>query len=85
MKSTYSEMKKRSVEWIGEIPEQWETKYLFQIVSQVKCKNINGQETNLLSLSYGKIKRKNIETTEGLLPASFEGTISLNPVILFYV
>ena len=72
-------MKKRSVEWIGEIPEQWETKYLFQIVSQVKCKNINGQETNLLSLSYGKIKRKNIETTEGLLPASFEGYNIVEP------
>lgn len=79
MKSTYSEMKKRSVEWIGEIPEQWETKYLFQIVSQVKCKNINGQETNLLSLSYGKIKRKNIETTEGLLPASFKGYNIVEP------
>ena len=72
-------MKKRSVEWIGEIPEQWETKYLFQIASQVKCKNINGQETNLLSLSYGKIKRKNIETTEGLLPASFEGYNIVEP------
>lgn len=72
-------MKKRSVKWIGEIPEQWETKYLFQIVSQVKCKNINGQETNLLSLSYGKIKRKNIETTEGLLPASFEGYNIVEP------
>lgn len=72
-------MKKSSVEWIGEIPEQWETKYLFQIVSQVKCKNINGQETNLLSLSYGKIKRKNIETTEGLLPASFEGYNIVEP------
>ena len=79
MKSTYREMKKRSVKWIGEIPEQWETKYLFQIVSQVKCKNINGQETNLLSLSYGKIKRKNIETTEGLLPASFEGYNIVEP------
>lgn len=79
MKSTYREMKKSSVEWIGEIPEQWETKYLFQIVSQVKCKNINGQETNLLSLSYGKIKRKNIETTEGLLPASFEGYNIVEP------
>ena len=72
-------MKKRSVKWIGEIPEQWETKYLFQIVSQVKCKNINGQETNLFSLSYGKIKRRNIETTEGLLPASFEGYNIVEP------
>ena len=31
------------------------------------------QENNLLSLSYGTIKRRNIDATEGLLPASFEG------------
>lgn len=31
------------------------------------------QEQNLLSLSYGKIKRKDINTTDGLLPTSFDG------------
>jgi type I restriction enzyme S subunit len=30
------------------------------------------QEENLLSLSYGRIVRKDIDTTEGLLPESFE-------------
>jgi type I restriction enzyme S subunit len=30
-------------------------------------------EDNLLSLSYGRIIRKDIDTNEGLLPASFEG------------
>lgn len=33
--------------------------------------NKKGEEQNLLSLSYGRIVRKNINTLEGLLPASF--------------
>lgn len=35
-------------------------------------KNIGMREQNLLSLSYGKIIRKDIDSNEGLLPASFE-------------
>lgn len=66
-------MKDSGIEWIGEIPEDWECFYLSQIFSQVKNKNIGILETNLLSLSYGKIIRKNIETTFGLLPENFEG------------
>lgn len=39
----------------------------------MKNKNKDLSEKSLLSLSYGKIKRKSIETTEGLLPESFDG------------
>lgn len=67
------EMKDSGVEWIGKMPFNWQVKYLFQLVSQVKNKNNGLREKNLLSLSYGKIKRKDIETTDGLLPASFDG------------
>ena len=67
------EMKDSGVEWIGKMPSNWQVKYLFQLVSQVKNKNNGLREKNLLSLSYGKIKRKDIETTDGLLPASFDG------------
>ncbi len=66
-------MKDSGIEWIGEIPEGWSKYLLFQLVAQVKTKNENLQETNLLSLSYGKIKRKSIDTVEGLLPESFDG------------
>ena len=54
------------------------------MVTQVKNKNSDLQEKNLLSLSYGKIKRKNIETTDGLLPASFDGynIIEANDIVL---
>lgn len=66
-------MKDSGIEWIGEIPEEWEVNTIFQLFMQIKNKNIGLKEQNLLSLSYGKIKRKNINTTKGLLPDNFEG------------
>ena len=66
------QMKDSGIEWIGEIPESWKVLFAFQCFSQVKNKNEGLSETNLLSLSYGKLKRKSLDTTEGLLPESFE-------------
>lgn len=66
-------MKDSGIPWIGEIPEGWNINTVFQIFTQVKNKNSDLSENNLLSLSYGKIKRKSIDTTEGLLPESFDG------------
>ena len=80
----YTEMKDSGIEWVGMIPAHWHIKVLFQLVSQVKNKNKDLSETNLLSLSYGKIKRKNIDDTEGLLPASFDSynIIENNDIVL---
>ena len=77
-------MKDSGIEWIGEIPAGWEIKYFVQLFSQVKNKNIGLREKNLLSLSYGKIKQKSIETVGGLLPDSFEGynIIDRNDIVL---
>lgn len=77
-------MKDSGIEWIGEIPEGWEIKYFVQLFSQVKNKNIGLREKNLLSLSYGKIKQKSIETVGGLLPDNFEGynIIDRNDIVL---
>ena len=71
-------------EWLGNIPFSWSMVLLSQVVSQVKNKNSDLSEKNLLSLSYGKIKRKPIDTTEGLLPASFDGynIIEANDIVL---
>ena len=66
-------MKDSGIEWIGEIPEDWEVVYLSSIFDEHKRKNTGLICKNLLSLSYGKIKRKDINTTDGLLPESFEG------------
>lgn len=67
------EMRECPFGWLISIPKHWLTFALHQITFQVKNKNSRLNETNLLSLSYGKIKRKDINTTDGLLPASFDG------------
>lgn len=66
-------MKDSGIIWIGEIPKHWNVDLLSRLFKEHKRKNINLIETNLLSLSYGKIIRKDINTNEGLLPQSFEG------------
>ncbi|WP_447946231.1 restriction endonuclease subunit S [Microbacterium lacticum] len=58
--------------WFGEVPEGWQAAPLFGIATERKIPNKGLRETNLLSLSYGRTVRKDIETNEGLLPASFE-------------
>ena len=67
------EMKDSGIAWIGAMPWAWKMNTIAQIFLQVKCKNTGLQEKNLLSLSYGKVKRKSIDTVEGLLPESFDG------------
>ena len=73
------QMKDSGIEWIGEIPEDWGIHTASQLFTQVKNKNEGMQEDNLLSLSYGKIIKKSINTTEGLLPESFEGYNIIEP------
>lgn len=65
-------MKPSGIEWIGDIPDDWEVRKLLSLFKEHKDRNKNLREQNLLSLSYGKIKRKDINNNDGLLPASFE-------------
>lgn len=54
-------------------PDGWSLNKLHRVFRVRKgYKNVGMQEENLLSLSYGRIVRKDIDTTEGLLPESFE-------------
>ena len=69
----YAQMRNSGVPWIQSIPETWGIRVLFQLADQVKNKNKDLLEKNLLSLSYGRIKRKDINNPEGLLPESFDG------------
>lgn len=64
-------MKDSGIEWVGEIPEYWGVHPVHYYFGERKNKNYALQEQNLLSLSYGKIIRKDIDTLGGLLPASF--------------
>ena len=65
-------MKDSGISWIGMIPEHWELRRLSQVAFEHYISNKNIHHQNLLSLSYGRIIRKDINTTEGLLPASFD-------------
>lgn len=80
----YEAYKDSGFEWLGNIPASWPIVLLSQIVTQVKNKNSDLREQNLLSLSYGRIKRKPIDTNGGLLPESFDGynVIESNDIVL---
>lgn len=61
------------MDWIGDIPQGWTKRPLWTLFTVRNNKNAEGKEQNLLSLSYGKIIRKDIDTKTGLLPESFNG------------
>lgn len=65
-------MKDSGIEWIGTIPEHWKVLYLSQTATEQSISNKDIRNQNLLFLSYGKIINKDINTTDGLLPASFD-------------
>lgn len=65
------EMRDSGIAWVGDIPAHWITHPLYFYFGVRKNKNALGLETNLLSLSYGKIIRKDINSNGGLLPESF--------------
>lgn len=64
-------MKDSGIEWAGSIFANWHVHPLYYYFAERKNKNYLGYEENLLSLSYGKIKRKDINGNGGLLPESF--------------
>lgn len=64
-------MKDSGIKYVGKIPRTWELHPVYYYFGERKVKNYALDEQNLLSLSYGKIIRKDINTNGGLLPASF--------------
>lgn len=70
--SVYPEYKDSEITWMGRIPSNWSVMPFFSRFLERKESNRGMKSENLLSLSYGKIVKKDINTLEGLLPASFE-------------
>ena len=60
------------VAWLGQVPAHWEVVPVLSKFQLREESNSNMKEQNLLSLSYGKIVKKDIESNDGLLPESFE-------------
>lgn len=67
----YAEYKDSGVEWVGDIPSTWDVKPVLALFSSLVEKNTDGYVSNVLSLSYGRIVRRDIEDNFGLLPESF--------------
>ena len=67
----YAEYKKSVIEWVGDIPSHWEETPVFSCFDATSEKNLDGKETNVLSLSYGNIIKRDVDTNFGLLPESF--------------
>ena len=65
-------MKDLGIDWIGQVPQGWGVDFVNHIFEEHKQKNKGNKEKNLLSLSYGRIIRKSIDTSFGLLPESFD-------------
>lgn len=72
-KAKYPKYKPSKTLWQEQIPSHWQETELRMLFADNKNKNIGLIERNLLSLSYGKLKRKDIDNATGLVPASFEG------------
>ncbi|TKF51864.1 restriction endonuclease subunit S [Vibrio sp. F13] len=69
--TTYSDYKESGIPWVGNIPSSWEVKPTYSVFSADVDKNTSGEETNVLSLSYGNIIKRDVEKNFGLLPESF--------------
>lgn len=84
-----SDLVKTNIEWIGYTQSNWKIGKVLQFFYEGRNRNIGVKNQNLLSLSYGNIVEKDINTSEGLLPASFstyniveQGDIIIRPTDL---
>lgn len=68
-----SSMRDSGIEWIGQIPTHWLVSPFYSFATEVKNPNTGLKERNLLSLSYGRLIRKDMSRVDGLTPGSFEG------------
>lgn len=77
---SYSHHKTTGLLWHkDEIPDTWSEVPFFTVFSENRFRNTLGLEQNLLSLSFGKIVRKDINSADGLLPENFNGYQIVEP------
>ncbi len=68
----YETYKPSGVDWIGDVPEDWQVSPGRACLYENKDKNTGMQESTVLSLSYGNVIVKPEEKLTGLVPESFE-------------
>ena len=67
-----SEFADTGIPWVGDIPRDWGIFPLFSIARDNKKKN-KEKNDNVLSLSYGRIIKRDLSKNFGLLPENFDG------------
>lgn len=75
----YPNYKDSSIEWIDKVPNHWDVLPLFILARERKEKNNGNKVEEVLSLSYGKIVKRDVAESSGLLPESFETYQILHP------
>ena len=75
----YPSYKPTGVPWIGDIPDHWRVVPARSLYVEKKVPNKGLKETQVLSLSYGKIRIRGEEELHGLVPASFESYQMIEP------
>lgn len=69
---SYLSYKRSGISWYQDIPEAWDVQPLYALAHECSASNKGMIENNLLSLSYGNVINKDINSNDGLLPESFE-------------
>lgn len=78
------EVSRRNFLWLDSVPADWEIRPLFALGHENKKLNKDLSEQNLLSLSYGEIVEKDINSEDGLLPASFASYQVVEPGTMIF-
>lgn len=68
----YESFKPSGVDWLGDVPEDWQVTPGRACLYENKDKNTGMKERTVLSLSYGNVIVKPEEKLTGLVPESFE-------------
>ncbi|OOZ45825.1 hypothetical protein BOW37_01665 [Solemya velum gill symbiont] len=67
----YADYRDSGIEWAPDCPIDWDVVPTFAACVENRRTNTAGAIDNVLSLSYGRIVRRDVETNFGLLPESF--------------
>lgn len=70
--------KDSKIDWVGEIPINWTLEPLFNLFYENKTKN-KKKSLDILTLSYGEIKLRDISILDGLYPENFDSYQVVNP------
>ena len=69
-------MKDSGIDWIGEIPNDWELSKIKYIFDEVKFTDFDHENTDLLSLTQKGLVRRDISNNEGQIAEIFYNWIN---------